>query len=113
MTEIKDENAQVSPEGVTIKLVWGNSSNVPTIYANNLYITHAGSEFYLVFGEMSPVTEFNLDELPEHLEIKPVAKIAVTPENMIRFAEAISENIAKFKEKIEKLKEQEDGNFDH
>lgn len=92
-------------EGVTLKLVWGSPADIPTIYANNLYITHAGNEFYLFFGEMSPITQLDANNLPDHLEIKPVAKIAVTQENMMKFADAIAENTARFKEKIEKLKE--------
>lgn len=92
-------------EGVTLKLVWGSPANIPTIYANNLYITHAGNEFYLVFGEMSPITQLDANNLPDHLEIKPVAKIAVTQENMMKFADVITENTARFKEKVAKLKE--------
>lgn len=92
-------------QGVTLKLVWGSPADIPTVYANNLYITHAGNEFYLVFGEMSPITQLDASNLPDHLEIKPVAKIAVTQENMMKFADAIAENTARFKEKIEKPKE--------
>ncbi len=91
---------------VEIKLVWSDASNIPTIYANNLYITHAGSEFYLVFGELAPTMELDIDNLPEKLEVKPVAKIAISHENMIKFADVISGNVAKYNEKREQLKEE-------
>ena len=91
-------------EEISIKLTWGNPADVPTVYANNLYITHAGNEFYLVFGEMPPITELDANRLPEHLEIKPVAKIAVTQENMVKFADAIAGNMEKFKERVRNMK---------
>ena len=105
MTPKKDNSDRIKPEGVMVRLVWGSSINVPTTYANNLFITHTANEFYLVFGELSPVTELDIEQVPEYLEIKPVAKIAVTPENMVKFADVIAENMVKFKEKVEKMKE--------
>lgn len=86
-----------------VKLDWGSTEELPTIYANHLYITHSGGEFYIVFGELTPPLELNPEKLPAQLTIKPVAKIAVTSERMIRFAEAIGDNTEKYKEKIEKV----------
>lgn len=87
-------------EAVPIKLIWGASEKAPTIYANHLYITHAGNEFYLVFGELSPFLDLDAENLPEHLEIQPKIKIAVSPENMVKFADAIQENVTKFKQNL-------------
>ena len=105
MATNKNSDEPIKPDGVTIKLVWDEAANVPTVYANQLYITHAGNEFYLVFGEMTPVYRIDMANPPEQLEIKPVARIAVTPENMVRFADAIAENMASFKERLDELKE--------
>ncbi|MFZ5821952.1 MAG: DUF3467 domain-containing protein [Chloroflexota bacterium] len=102
----KKLNKKDLPESVAIRLVWGDSANIPTIYANNLYITHAGSEFFLVFGEMSPIMELDIEKMPEELIIKPVAKIVIAPENMVKFADVISGNVAKYSEKIEKSKDE-------
>lgn len=102
----KKPNKKDLPESVAIRLVWGDSTSIPTIYANNLYITHAGSEFFLIFGEMSPIMEIDIEKMPEELAIKPVAKIAITPENMLKFADVISGNVAKYKEKVEKSKDE-------
>ena len=87
-------------EGKPVQLVWGLADDLPTVYANHLYITHAGqNEFYLVFGELGPQAGLDVDNPPDHIEIKPVAKIAVSPPNMLRMAEAIMDNVGKFKEK--------------
>jgi hypothetical protein len=85
---------------VQISLQWGDASQISTVYANQLYITHSGGEFYLVFGELAPITNMDKDNLPEYLEIKPVAKIAITPENMLRFSEVIQTNINNFERDI-------------
>jgi hypothetical protein len=80
---------QESRETISIPLVWGDIDRLDTIYANHLYIIHSGGEFFLVFGEMTPMILEG--RVPEHLEIKPVAKIAVSPVNMIRIANVIKE----------------------
>lgn len=95
-----NEKKSHEAEAIPIKLSWGSSDKAPTIYANNLYITHAGNEFYLVFGELPPILELDIENLPEYLEIHPVIKIAVSPENMMKFANAIQENVDKFKQKL-------------
>lgn len=90
------ENQVEDVKEFRIRLKWGSSEAIDTIYANHLFVTHAGGEFYLVFGELEPVFEIDRDNPPEYLEITPVAKIAVAPESMVKFAEAIEENIAKY-----------------
>ena len=102
---VKKENKNEMPESIAIKLVWEDTNDIPTTYANNIYITHAGNEFFLVFGELSPLMELDPEKIPAEFMVKPVAKIAITPDNMLKFAEVISVNVAKFKEKIEKSKD--------
>jgi len=97
-------------EAIPIKLSWGSSEKAPTLYANNLYITHAGNEFYLVFGELPPILEPDIENLPEYLEIRPVVKIAVSPENMIKFANAIQENVNKFNENFGRMNDDSTNN---
>lgn len=97
-------------EKKSIRLVWGTTDNLATVYANQLVITHAGPEFYLVFGEVFPplFRERGLtsETLPEAVEIKPLVRIALTPEAMLVIADAINNNIEKFMQKI-KLAEEE------
>lgn len=82
-----------------IKLKWSTPKNIPTIYSNELMITHAGREFYLVFGEVDQPVIIDPNSLPEFIEVVPVAKVAMTPENMIRFAKLIQENVKNYQKK--------------
>lgn len=93
------EQEKTEEKIITIPLVWGDFEDIPTIYANEMFISHAGSEFFIVLGEVAPISNLNKETPPEHIEIKPVAKIAITPKNMLRFAKAIEENVSKFKDK--------------
>ncbi|MCC7353272.1 MAG: DUF3467 domain-containing protein [Anaerolineae bacterium] len=100
------------PDEIKFKLVWPESlAEYPTIYANHLFITHTGSEFYLVFGEAVPFTPANLS--PEKLEtlksvsIKVVAKIAVSPPAMLAMASVIQANVEKFKTRFTISEEEE------
>jgi hypothetical protein len=104
MTE-KNQKPQI--KDLSIKLAWEDASEIQTTYANNLLITHAGNEFYLIFGEMAIITEFDPNNLPDQLSIKPVVKIAITPENMERFSKAIEENMKTYKEKVLLLKDED------
>ena len=75
---------------------WGKSDQVTTIYANQLYITHSGAEFYLVFGEATPPTEALDGREPKFVEIRPVARIAASPQVMIEMANTIGQNVTRF-----------------
>jgi hypothetical protein len=93
---MSQESEAKRPKEITIPLEWGETTEIPTLYANHLYITHSGGEFYLVFGELAPV---NIDQEnpPDTLVIKPLVKIALIPENMLKFAEVIKKNVDNFK----------------
>jgi hypothetical protein len=82
-----------------VLLRWGALDQAPTIYANQLLITHTGGEFYLIFGEVSPLGLIDKDNLPTQLEIKPIIKIVITPENMPAFAKVIQQNVENYKKR--------------
>jgi hypothetical protein len=95
-TNLQESEAQ----RIAIRLEWEPAVDIPTTYANHLHISHAaGNEFFLVFGELGPQPDLDPQSPPESLGITPVAKIAVSPANMVRFAEVIQENVDRFKEK--------------
>lgn len=95
------------PEPKTINIKWPETiQDVPTQYANALWITHAGPEFFLVFGEFTPPPVGV--EPPDAIEIRPIVKIAVTPDAMLSMAEAIRENVQKYQEKLRQEAEGED-----
>jgi hypothetical protein len=85
--------------GIKVPMRWGPHDDLQTTYANHLLITHGGKEFYLVFGEAVPPT--SMDEVPEYVRIEPVARIAVSPETMLGFAEVIHTNVRGFLRKLE------------
>jgi len=80
-------------QGIKISLQWPERVDLPTIYANHLLISHAGHEFFLIFGEVTPPvwTEATTERLrkSESIEIRPVAKIAISPEAMPAIVKAI------------------------
>jgi hypothetical protein len=79
-----------SPDAIVIPVHWGAADNLQTLYANQLFITRAGPEFYLVFGELVSPLAFNSSELPSSLEIKPIARIVVSPDAILKFSDVIS-----------------------
>jgi hypothetical protein len=86
------------PEGI---------EGMPTSYANHLFISHAGPEFFLIFGVVTPPPILPGEKYEiEDMEALPVAKIAVSPEVMIRMAGAIQDNVQKYME-IRDLREKE------
>lgn len=88
-----------------IRIKWGNPDNIPPIYANQLYVTHGGdSDFHLIFGYFTPPLTVGLEEseLPEKIEINPVAKLVISPEFMGKLVDAVNENYSKYKNKKRK-----------
>jgi len=57
----------------------------------------------LIFGELlqPEILESEKDKLPEYVEIIPVAKVVVTPENMMNFSKAIQVNLENFMSRAE------------
>ncbi len=86
-------------ERIEIRTRWGSSDHLPTLYANELLITHAGREVYIVFGETIPPLVLKKEDLPAELTIKPVARIAVSRDAMKKFADAIITNLRKLEQK--------------
>jgi len=106
MVTKKDD--QLSAELKDIPVRWREGiEEMPTSYANHFFISHAGPEFLLIFGVVTPPTILPGEEyLFEELKALPVAKIAVSPETMIRIAEAIQDNVRKYME-TRQLREKE------
>jgi hypothetical protein len=92
-------------EGKVVRLVWSSADDLPTLYANHLFVTHGGeSEFHVVFGHLTPplVLPESPEEIPDIFTIRPVAKIVVTPQTMKKFIEAMAKNLERFEEREKK-----------
>ncbi|HRO24586.1 MAG TPA: hypothetical protein PLR07_09870 [Promineifilum sp.] len=89
-------------EDLEFRLAWALNTDIHTIYANHFFISHAGGEFYLTFGELVPPVTPNesADDLRKRvgdtLEIMPLVRLAITPEVMIKIAEAVRTNITTY-----------------
>ncbi|NOR04746.1 MAG: hypothetical protein GQ575_00360 [Deltaproteobacteria bacterium] len=94
------DNNEHKPDGVVLPVKWGDVTKAPTVYANQLLISHMGSEFYLIFGEISAIFHGGKEQLPESLEIQPRVKIAITRKNMIAFAKVIQQNTQDFLDRV-------------
>ena len=81
-----------------INLIWQSAENLPTVYANQVLVSHSGPEFYLVFGEVTtPAILGDIsNNLPDNLSVKPVIKIAITPEMIFQMADIIKTNVDRF-----------------
>jgi len=78
---------------IDIKLAWPPVQDTPTFYANQMLITHALGEFYLIFGEFVP----SAAELKNKTGVvRPIVKIAMTTEMMQRAQKAINSNVEKW-----------------
>lgn len=93
-----------------VELRWEDASTLPTLYANQAYITHAAGEFYLIFGEVQlPILLDTTREAPATrrvFAVKPVAKLALTPRTMKAILAAMSKNVGNFDRRQQELEEQ-------
>ncbi len=92
-----------------VRILWSSDEDLPALYSNQLYVSHAGeTEFHLVFGHLSPPLTAGLEEseLPDAVNIKPVAKLVMSPDVMKAFVQILVDNLKKFEEK-QKGKENE------
>ena len=101
MTNSKNDKPEpIIEEGqIKIPLEWATAQDVQTVYANQLLVTHAGSEFYFMFGEVVPPAIVGESQIPDHLEVKIVARIAIPKEMMPQFVNAIKSNFERLIER--------------
>jgi hypothetical protein len=89
------EKKNPKPKEKPIRIIWDPGDDLPVLYANQLFVSHAGdTEFHLVFGHLFPPLTMGLEEaeLPDRVRIKPVAKIVISPEAMKAFSEVLVKN---------------------
>ncbi len=85
-------------ESTQAKIKWSSPvKDVPTYHSNIAFIAHAGTESFLVFGEA--VAPAPGDEPLSDLEVKPLLKIALTPDAMSQVANLMQGNV-KVKEPV-------------
>lgn len=91
-----------------VELIWDSSESLQTIYATQLLISHAGPEFYLIFGEVitPAILGKHKEPMPPTLRVKPVVKIALPYVAMPEIANLITTNVKTFMEKLEKLQKE-------
>ena len=98
-SNIKNDEQKSEDQRVRIPVRWGKTDSLQTLYANQMFVTHGGTEFYLVFGESMPPVILDRAELPEAIEIKPLVRIAVSTERMEAFIEVLNKNFQRFRDK--------------
>lgn len=101
---------QAPPDSISVEVRWGSPDDIETVFANHLFVSHQGGQFYLVFGELPPPLyidfhkEVEKETFSREMTIRPVARVAVSPDAMKAFVKAISQNYERFQQ----LKAQDD-----
>jgi hypothetical protein len=77
-------------EEKAINLKWPLEDTLQTVYANQFAISVSGPEYVIMFGEFLPSgfanrAEQEINEFLKNANIKPVAKIVVSPERLQAF----------------------------
>lgn len=80
---------------VRIPLEWSSSADTPIVYANQVMVSHAGPEFFLVFGVVLPPD--SPDQIPDSLTIEPQVRVVVAREAMPAIVQALADNWQRFR----------------
>ena len=94
-----------------LKVKWANA-DIPTVYANQLLLSHTGPEFYLIFGEIIAVDDDDPTRVPDVLTVRQRVRVAVSREVMGSFVEAINNNYKNFADKVNAALERQKNNAD-
>lgn len=81
---------------VAIRLEWADNDDLPIIYANQVQVAHGGPEFFLTFGLLVPPT--NPADLPDTIQIRPQARIAIARDVMPAVIQALNDNFQRYQE---------------
>lgn len=102
------ESEQKEPqEGIkSVRLEWGPTDDLVTIYVNQVQISHASQmEFYVIFGEVPVPAINNPDnpvEFPDQLTIIPKVRLVMSPQAMKNISSAFSGNYEQYVKHLEK-----------
>ncbi len=80
---------------VRIPLEWSSAADTPIVYANQVMVSHAGPEFFLVFGVVLPPD--SPDQMPDSLTIEPQVRVVVAREAMPAIVQALADNWQRFR----------------
>jgi hypothetical protein len=81
---------------VAIRLEWAEDLTLPIVYANQVQVAHGGPEFFLTFGLLVPPT--NPNDLPDVIQIRPQARIAIARDVMPSVVQALIDNLQRYQE---------------
>ena len=97
--EQKTSDAEVSEDRIPI--IWESAEDLPTLYVNQIIVSHSGPEFYMIFGEViTPAIQGQIGgDFPDTLKVKPIIKVAIPQPMMLEITDIIVENVKKFMEK--------------
>jgi len=82
-----------------IPVLWEKDDSLETYYVNNMLVSHSTGEFYIVFGELSPIVRNENMELPDAVYIKSKARLAISPDNFKEFLDILNANFQKYEDK--------------
>ncbi len=82
-----------------IPVLWNKDDSLDTYYVNNMFVSHSTGEFYVVFGELSPIVRNENMELPESVYVKPLVRLVISPDNLKEFLDILNTNFQKYEDK--------------
>jgi hypothetical protein len=68
------------------------------VYANQVMISHAGPEFFLVFGVVLPPD--NPEEIPDSFAIQPQVRVVIARDAMPAIVQAMADNLNRYRANI-------------
>lgn len=90
---------KATPRQKVVKLSWGSTDYLETVYVNQMVINHSGPEFYITFGELAAPAFADPSEIPDELKIVPKVRLAIAQDSMVRIYEVMKENVETFLKK--------------
>ncbi|MFN2116040.1 MAG: DUF3467 domain-containing protein [Anaerolineae bacterium] len=104
--EPSSSSAQQPNFQVRIPLEWEEDDEVPIVYANQVLISHAGPEFFIVFGTVVP--PLNTSEIPDSFKIRPQVRVVVSRDAMGSVVQALTDNLRRFQDAQAKARARKD-----
>lgn len=89
---------------IGLPIQWSVSDELSTCYATNLVVQHTEHEFFITFFELVPPITLGKtsDEIKqiESVQAHALTRIAVTPERLESFIQAMQENLDRYRASV-------------
>lgn len=93
------KKSKAKAQNPSIRVHWGNTEDLETVFVDNLYFQVINDQVYLTFGEVRVPLDPDVTDV---VEIRPMMRLITTPRAARKMVEVMSNSLKNLEKDMEK-----------